>query len=476
MKPLTLLDLLCNIEEDQEGYFQVSTKKDSAEWDGQFGYYNLPDVDVSGRTWWFTNRLYPHTNLRTRRAAEALPIKFVRIDLELKDHSQVPSEAERLRAKEYGIATKATAGINTPHGVHLFYLLETPIADSHLKSFVLDIMKDYQGEMHADTPSWHPACMSRYVKELEFYQDTKVAWTAPVSTTRNKSNKQLTKSYLYSKVKLYKVQNLRNQGFPDAEITLATGISQQDLNELKHHPDFNWNAGDQETCLVPLGPTCRRRSMEQLTYKVFADRWWSYQTLRYCGIEELENVILFAQMDREFLTVRNFVAKNFKLEGKELNDWIAADVTAQFKAYADGYERKEVSAAKLKALKTVLGKREEVRAADLKNFSQSFLSRAFKIMGWKSKKVGKVWLWIKAAKQENNYEHISNNNNAKNSAGINTEKRSSRSTIFEPAPESTARRNLESGLDTGRLPHQPAVHRGRLPEPNTAAGYQALCT
>ena len=408
MDPITLLDFLYKIQKDQGGFFQVSTKKDGAEWDGEYGFFNLDDVDVSGKKFWFTNRLYPHKFLHNRKASSGKPIKFVRIDLELEDHSKVPSKEERKIAKEFGISSGAACGINTPHGVHLFYVLRVPIADCHLKLFVRDLMSEYPGEMHADVPSWHPACMSRYVEKLEFYQDSKIDWVAPIVNVPPRSDKKLNKSYLYSKIQLYKVLNLKNQGFPDVDIMKFTGISKADLSDIYSNPNFNFNPEDQQDCLVPLGPTCLRRLNEQQTYKMFADRWWSYQSSRYCGISEPEDLILYVKQDPEYLTIRYFISENFKLKGKELDEWIEADVLAQFKKYPDGFVRQSVSKAKIIAIKTILGKRKQVKASELAQFNKSLLSKAFKIIGWESKKVGKVWIWFKVGKQENSYEKRNN--------------------------------------------------------------------
>jgi hypothetical protein len=182
----------------------------------QYWYYR--PIAEHRITKYFSNRPFPKGyDQKPVRGKEYLPAteQFLRLDLELPDHTQTPSQEIRdgviAWAKEQG----AMASLQTPHGSHVYFFFDEKFMWSNAKAICENIMATYKGEYIICDASW---CISDWSRSnnngscyLDFFSKKSSSKTflycETISTvSKNKINSTKSKSNNKNK------QNLRKGG------------------------------------------------------------------------------------------------------------------------------------------------------------------------------------------------------------------------------------------------------------------------
>jgi hypothetical protein len=378
---LSTVSFLRNLEVELGGSFQVQANKD--EWgvgtDGQLVTYlsELTDEEVESAPIWFSNRLF-NSNAATRLSKDAqTKLKFIRFDMERTDHS-VPTNEEVESLMQYFQQNNARAAVRTPRGVHGYIVLSealtiTEKGESPVKALVKWFLKDYQGPLVPDVPSWSRSNVSRFVTVLSFHNEGALVLTPTddVMGLKSKGNGKTKATKLAtvcaSSSSFADVAQISAMlrgyvyGKSTSTISAELGIKEEKVQDVLNRyakPELKGTKNEKDEVDLESsdyrGKACQKRNLRQKTFKRYADRWWSYQdfiTNAHCTPEVLKGYILVGE---EFSVIRTNIMTNYKLnDTNNLAEFIDKDVDAQ-QVYDKEHEDVEVSKAVMEDVELVI--------------------------------------------------------------------------------------------------------------------------
>jgi hypothetical protein len=181
--------------EEQTSRKFITADKTNAPHFMQFWYYR--PIAEYRCTKYFSNRPFSKGyDQKPIRAKEFMPEteQFLRLDLELPDHDQIPSQSTREGIIAWAKNAGAMASLQTPHGTHVYFLFEERFLWTQAKSIVQNLMDTYDGEYIACDASWCTSDWSRSNNNknvnLDFFSKKKQQQTFLYCETISTSNKK----------------------------------------------------------------------------------------------------------------------------------------------------------------------------------------------------------------------------------------------------------------------------------------------
>lgn len=338
----------------------------------------------------FSNRPWPSTTWR--RDSATLPTlsdyRFHRLDLELADHSIIPTQAEKQEALDYAMANGASAGAMTKHGVHVYLIYSEPVHSVNLKPLTHHFMRNYVGPFKACSASWSCNNWSRWYP-LAFYTPglsiqpqftlmPPIGVNPPRLKVNSPKGKRITaaqadvehrgqsfKSSEPAKLAMFlHARDMIEEGYGCDVIAQKLGTSSRHVQEIKaRHAEFlgqiGWNVADNAVVSVSLwaGNRCSPKRKLWRRRTLNTDRWFCYEDIfDTCFIGQRPTVAEVkerAKTGRELETHRMKLMENYQFETEEdLFEFIDADIDHHQARYGNGMP--EVASQTLRDVESVV--------------------------------------------------------------------------------------------------------------------------